>query len=433
MRTVTARVLLIDDSVVVLEAMREVLERAGLQVETAEDGSAGLALLQTFEPDVVVSDLDMPNLNGIDLVRAMRIHAPLIPVIILTDHGEIDQVVAAMREGARSYVLKGTPGELLVQEINAALNHRRLLEDNHRLAEANQKYQRGLEKMVEEKTAEITRLQQLRAQAEKMAAMGTLVAGVAHEINNPISVIISNVSWIESDVARSLQSLRETIASACNTSSDHRAAWKNVRDLLTNQLNPQLEVLPETLKETLDSSQRIARIVASLRRLSHPGQQLGVCQLRIALDKAKSIVRQEVEGRADLVEHIHPSVTEIMLNEDDLVSVIANLVINSAHAMGAVRGKIEISVANESSDTTLLKVRDNGCGIAEENLPRLWDPFYTTKRPGKGMGLGLSLVHQIVRRAGGTLEVESTVGQGTTMSLRLPTVLTKQGHAVAAQ
>lgn len=388
----SARILVIDDSPLVRSAMRFALEEAGFEVATAQQGSVGMELLEAFAPEVVISDLEMPDMDGIEVVRRVREQNPVTPVLILTEHGEVPLVVQAMRQGAFGYLRKGLPDEVLVKELRSALNHRALLEKNRALEESNRRYQRELERMVEEKTAELLKLQRMQAQQEKMAALGTLLAGVSHEVNNPLAVITSNADYLLSVVERS----------------------------------PELtaEELREVIEDLGQSAHRIERLMTRLKHMSHPGTPYAQthCDLRRALDQVEIFCRPQLAGVADLYRQMDFELCEVPIAEDDFVSVVSNLVVNASHAVTPGAGKIGVSVRRTDGGQVELAVSDNGCGIPPELLDRVFDPFFTTKAPGKGTGLGLSLVFQIVSRAGGTVKLESSVGKGTTVLVRLPTV-----------
>lgn len=382
------RVLVIDDSSLVLGWMEAVLEKHGFNVRGSTDGQRALEQMGDFEPEVVITDLEMPEMSGIDVVRQVRQSAPATPVLILTDHGEVPVVVEAMREGAFGYLRKGVGDGVLVEEIRQACAHRALLLRHAELEEANRRYQSHLEQMVEEKTREVLRLQRAQAQSEKMAALGTLLAGVAHEINNPLAVIQSNARWMQQALARDEE---EEIAT-----------------------------FPQVLVDVVQSSERIDRLIARLRRIIYPGEATGSCDLRVAMDQVEILCRPQLIGRAQLSRIIDVELSELAVAEDDLVSAISNLVVNASHAVKPGEGRIEVEVTRAGAGWVHICVSDNGCGIPNENLAKVFNPFFTTKAPGQGTGLGLSLVYQIVQAARGEVAIESELGKGTRVTLKLP-------------
>lgn len=380
------RILVIDDSPLALNLMRSTLEEAGFQVRTASDGKTGLELVEPFAPHAVVSDLEMPGGDGgIDVVRKLRGRTPCTPVLILTEHSDVPLVVQAMREGAYGYMRKGQSPESLLEEIKSALQYRELFESHRRLQQANQRYQGQLEQMVEEKTAEVLKLQRVQAHAEKLAALGQLVAGVTHELTNPLTVMTGNLEALRARVDRNLDALSAAM-----------------------------------LDDVEHAVSRITRLVDRLRRLSQPGSEPGRCDVRASLDQVELLCRPTLSGRAQLTRQIDLALSDIALSEDDFVLVVSNLVINASHAVESGHGRIDVTVNRASDGWLELRVQDNGSGIPPENLSKVFDPFFTTKSPSEGTGLGLSLVHQVVTTAGGTIRVESELGKGTTFTLRLP-------------
>ncbi len=167
-----ARVLVIDDSPLARSSLRYALEDAEFEVTDAPDGASALSAIEAAHPDVVVCDIDMPGMSGIEVMRELHVRLPLTPVLMHTAHGDAELVVNAMREGAFGYLLKGLEEKVLVQEIHAAVRHRRVLEHNQKLADDNRVYQQNLERLAEERAAQIIQLQAQKAHAEKLAALG---------------------------------------------------------------------------------------------------------------------------------------------------------------------------------------------------------------------------------------------------------------------
>lgn len=387
------RVLVVDDSPLVLSMLEDTLTTAGFEVATAADGSQGLSLAQRFEPQVVLCDLNMPGMSGIEVVEQMRMSAPLTPILIFTEAAELSSAVKAMQRGAFGYLSKGLPDEALIEELNKAVAHRQVLERNRELEEANRRYQHGLETMVAEKTAEIAKLQEVKAQTEKMAAMGSFVAGVAHEINSPLAVVRANTDWMVEELLPALKAGAPQVS----------------------------EEASQVLHEVGTCALRIQRIVEGLRRFSHTGTGPAACELVPAIEEAKLMCRGRIDAAVNVHWLLDPTIKSVALSQDDLVLVITNLVVNSAHALESVDGReglVTVSVVPAGS-WVQVTVEDNGCGIPKDQVSRVCDPFFTTKAPGKGTGLGLSLVHQVVKNARGELSIDSEVNRGTKVTLRL--------------
>lgn len=386
------KILVIDDSATARAVIHRTLSRAGYEVLALGEPSGALEAAETFRPDAIVCDVEMPDMNGLDVLGVLSSSMPRLPVLMLTSASEAGTIVAAMRHGACGYVLKGGSGELLLEEVRAAIETGRLRERNQSLEDANLSYREGLEKMVEEKTAELMKLDMARAQAEKLAALTTLVAGAAHEINNPLSVMLANIRWIEGTLKK-------------NAPAGSRA-------------DDDAEEMLAAARDATKSGERIARIIASLRRLAHPAGSGRSSNVGRALEDTRIFCRGELAGRATLTAAI-PDTIDVAIPEDALLSVLSNLLVNAAHAVEPGRGRISVSACVEGA-VVVLEVKDNGGGIRPEFLSRLREPFFTTKEPGKGTGLGLSLVDRIAHGAGGSVEIESALGEGTTIRVRLP-------------
>ncbi|MEW6435342.1 MAG: ATP-binding protein [Myxococcota bacterium] len=387
-----------DDSEIVLAFLTAELVDAGYLVETATNGASGITVVGEWHPDVVLCDLKMPGLSGYDVVEALKEKAPLTPVVIFTDSDDLRCAVEAMRRGACGYLVKGQEPGVLLGEVERALARRRVLERNRELEAANLRYQRELEQMVEMKTREIARLEAARAQADRLAAMGSFVAGIAHEVNNPLAVIKANGQFLWRVLAEE------------GATIDSQAL--------------------EALSELRTCTQRIQEIVAGLKRFSWQGTAQEQCELKEVLDEVKLLCRERTPPTVRCEWLVSPDVQTVAMPRGDLVLVLSNLCVNAAHAVEATGrpGTVTVRVERRGPDVTLA-VRDDGTGIPPELLQRIFDPFFTTKPPGKGSGLGLALVRQVVQNAGGSIDVESTLGSGTTFRLTVPAALRGAGAA----
>lgn len=393
------RVLLIDDSQTVLEMVSAYLEDAGLLVSTAESGEQGLAVIGAVQPDIVVCDMQMPGMSGIEVVKAVRERQPTLPVLMFTDVTDVRNVVLSMRHGAFGYLLKGLPEEQLVREIRLALEQRQLVLRAARLEEENLRHREHLEALVEEKTAELLMLQRKEAHHEKLASLGTLLAGVAHEMNNPLAAIASNLGY-----------LRELF--------DELAAE---RVAAAQAVDPRLAEGAAVVTETQSCARRLTTLVSALKRTSRATDDDATCALSAVLIDVQPLVATQLRGDASLALPTSVEPLLVKLAHEELVSVLVNLLSNAIDALPPTGGLVEVRVRADGGSVHV-EVRDNGCGIPAELLPRVFDYFFTTKAPGKGTGLGLSMVDRIVRGAGGQVQVVSEVGRGTTFTLTLPCV-----------
>ncbi|MEW6430920.1 MAG: ATP-binding protein [Myxococcota bacterium] len=246
---------------------------------------------------------------------------------------------------------------------------------------------------VVQDVSEQVRLSATLQLTERMASIGTLAAGVAHEINNPLSYVLSNLTM-------ALQELR------------------TVREVPGVDLGELLAAL----EEAREGADRVKRIVADLRTFSRVDEQRRVpCDVAQVVTTALNMARNETRHRARVVTHFEPT-GPVLANEARLGQVFLNLVLNAAQAIpdGHVDEHAITVTVRERGGAITVAVKDTGSGISPENLPRIFDPFFSTKAVGEGTGLGLFIAQNIVRDLGGTLTVDSTPGVGTTFEVRLP-------------
>ncbi|MDY7226502.1 ATP-binding protein [Hyalangium rubrum] len=231
------------------------------------------------------------------------------------------------------------------------------------------------------------------AQADRMASVGTLAAGVAHEINNPLAYVIANLDYVRQEV--------------------EQAAGAPLRS----------EEVPQALKEAREGAERMRLIVRDLKMFSRPDdERLEPVDLHRAIDSAVTMAWNQIRHRAQLVKSYQP-LPAVYANEARLGQVFLNLLVNAAQAIpegAADRNEILVSTRVDAKGRILIEVRDTGAGIPEEIRARILEPFFTTKPQGMGTGLGLSICHGIITNLGGELQFETEVGKGTTFRVVLP-------------
>ncbi len=249
-------------------------------------------------------------------------------------------------------------------------------------------------------------------QQEKMACIGQLAAGVAHELNNPIGFVHSNLGTLRRYVER----IRGLIGVYEAQSPPGNGEIARTRREL--KVDFMLQDLPALVEESLEGTERMRKIVADLKVFSHPAEQTPkYADLNEGLRSTLNIVHNEIKYKAE-VKTEFGDIPPVLCLGGQLNQVFMNLLVNAAQAI-AESGVITVAT-HRGGDEVEVRISDTGCGIPEELLSRIFDPFFTTKDVGKGTGLGLSISCDIVRRHGGTIRVESTVGVGTTFRIRLP-------------
>jgi two-component system, NtrC family, sensor kinase len=267
--------------------------------------------------------------------------------------------------------------------------------------------------------AQLSSAQEHLIQSEKLASIGQLAAGVAHEINNPIGYIFSNFGTLEkylADLFRMLTSYEsaETRADAALALAEVQALKKAI------DLEFLKEDIPTLMQESKEGIVRVRKIVQDLKDFSHVDATLEwqYANLNQCIDSTLNVVNNEVKYKADVIKE-YGQLPDVQCMASQINQVVMNLVVNAAHAMGSERGKITVRTGQDGTHAWI-EVQDTGSGIPKDVLPRIFDPFYTTKPVGKGTGLGLSLSYGIIQKHHGTIEVATEPGQGTTFRIIIP-------------
>ena len=316
-----------------------------------------------------------------------------------------------MRSGARYFMAS----EMHIEVVKA--DYEELQRRHAALMASEARYKalaESLEERVKEQVNTIASAHRQLYQAEKMASVGQLAAGVAHEINNPIGFIRSNLSTASSYVQK-FQSVAEQVKSG--DAAQIASAWQ-VADL-----DFVLEDFPSLLRESINGADRVARIVSDLKGFSNVDQaEEEIVDLNDSIRSACNVAANQINSRADL-KLMLGELPSLRCNAGHLSQVFLNLLLNAAHAMNK-RGKICIQSGVENNQI-VIRISDTGSGILPEVLPHIFDPFFTTRDVGSGTGLGLTVSRDIVTAHGGIIEVSSELNVGTSFTIQLPI---KQGN-----
>jgi signal transduction histidine kinase len=288
------------------------------------------------------------------------------------------------------------------------------LQRKHAALQASEARYRELAAQLEQRVAEqvktIEAAQRQLYQSEKLASVGQLAAGVAHEINNPIGFIVSNLSTAQGYVQR-LNTFAVRLHAAMAT-AELQQAWRE------DDLDFVLRDFVALLAESSEGAARVARIVTDLKGFSRV-DQVGAEEADIndVIRQVCNVAAGQVRGRAKVTLQLG-TLPRLRCNSAQLGQVFLNLLLNAADAVAAP-GEIRFE-SDMAENSIRVRVSDNGRGIAAELLPRIFDPFFTTKTVGSGTGLGLTVSNDIVKAHGGSIEVASTVGKGSTFTVWLP-------------
>jgi len=308
-----------------------------------------------------------------------------------------------------------------------------------------QDYTENLEKRVEERTKELkeankeledalTNLKNLQSQllqSEKMASIGQLAAGVAHEMNNPIGFIHCNLETLQGyveDVTRLLHKYDELEGVLQGSKREEAdSIHQQLEDLKKEiDLDFVLEDLSKVVSETREGSERLAKIVRDLKDFSHVDEaELKYANINEGIESTLNIVWNELKYKAEVVKE-YGELPDVACYPQQLNQVFMNLLVNAAQAIEE-RGKIKIKTFSDD-EHIYIQISDTGMGIPQENLSRIFEPFFTTKEVGKGTGLGLSMSYGIIKKHQGKIDVESHLGEGTTFTIELPLRAAREGE-----
>lgn len=378
----------------------------------AANAQEALACLAEDEIALVLSDVQMPGLSGTELLRKIISDFPDVAVIMVSGIDRSQRVIDALRIGASDYLVKPCDLDVLELSVARALERRALLQDAKRY---KQDLERRNEQLASQK-AELERLQAQLVHSERMASVGQLAGGVAHELNNPAGFIYSNMESLGKSAA-GLQQLLE-VYDRGPVSPELAARASAIKESIDyEKLLPELSSI---IADCQEGARRIRDIVLNLRTFSRLDEaELKQVDLHVGLDATVRLLPQYYGSNHISLKRQYSDLPPIECFAGQLNQVWMNLLTNAAQAIGDGAGEVRIETGLKDK-VVMVRISDTGNGIAPENLKRVFDPFFTTKPVGEGTGLGLSISYGIVERHGGTIAVESEPGLGTTFTTLIP-------------
>ena len=377
-----ARILYMEDDIGLARLFQKRLRNAGYAVDIAHDGRKGLAMFAEGSYDVLAVDQNMPIHDGLEVISILASQGSLPPTIMVTGAGNEQTAIQAMKLGARDYIVKDVDLgylDLLPTVIEQVLQQQRTIEEKQQAQQALREYSEKLEEMVEQRTKELRDAQEKLVRREKLAALGQFGASVGHELRNPLSVIKNSMYYLKMKLG-------------------------NANDKVLRHIG--------IVEREIARSNKIISDLLGFARVKAP--ELNVVEINTLVEEALS--RSFVPDNAHVVTSLARELPPLVADADQIVQVFINLISNAIQAMSD-GGTLEIATGTED-EFIVVRFRDQGCGIPEENMRKLFEPLFTTK--AKGIGLGLALIKTLVEGHKGTIEVESEVGKGTTFSVRLP-------------
>ena len=405
------RILIVDDEEAVRTMFAAYLSET-YPCETAWDAYSALELLEQKRFALVLSDVQMPGLSGTELLRKIIERYPDTAVVMISGVDRTQRVIDAIRLGAADYLVKPCDLDVLSLCVERTLERRVLLRNARR-------YKQDLEKRNAElanQKAELVRLQAQIVQSEKMASLGLLAAGVAHELNNPAGFIYSNVDVLKQYVGRIEQLLHAYDESALTPADAARIGALKQQVNYDNIINE----LDETLADCYIGAERIHDVVQNLRLFSRLDEaEIKRVNLHDGIDATVRLLSRYFKSGRIIVVRDYGELPLVNCYAAQLNQVWMNLLVNAAQAFGEAEGEIRIRTRRQEANVSVC-ISDKGKGIAPENLRHIFDPFFTTKPVGVGTGLGLSISHGIIVQHHGTIIVDSVLNQGTTFTITLP-------------
>jgi two-component system, NtrC family, sensor kinase len=374
-------VLLVDDEPSLRLTMGEFLKRAGYTVLSAADYESA-AMVKAEGIDVAVIDINLPGKSGIELLKTLCCLEIYIPVIMITGEPNLSLIPEIVRAGAYDFIAKPIIKDVLLNAVTRAAEKKRLTDEKRRLEEEIKRHTEELEMRVAERTAELVETHKRLVQQERIAALGRAAAQVAHEVKNPLAGLLLYSLHLKSKLGDSAKSEAELVDKIVDT---------------INHLTDRVEQIlgfarPLNLKR---SSGNLNRIVHHVLELLQP-----------------QITANKIDVRLSLSEHASSG----MIDESSMRGALMNLILNSIEAMP---NGGRLSITSDLTDATLrLEIVDTGRGVSEEEAKNIFEPFYTTKE--QGLGLGMPYAKKIIEQHGGAITFDSKLNEGTTISVTLP-------------
>lgn len=397
--SVHSSILIVDDIPRNIKVLFEILNQSGFKVSVAKNGKSALKKAEETLPNLILLDVMMPEMDGFETCSRLKANPKTknIPVIFMTARSDVVDKVKGLKLGAVDYITKPIEYEEVLARINVHLELRR------------------------------TQLQ--LAQEEKMSALGHLISGIAHEINNPVNFISGNIGYAQNYVSDLLELIKL-----------YEKHYQDAAPEIQNHVKKiELEFIKQDLPRLLSSmkmgTERVERIVRSLRLLSRlDDTECQLLNIQEGIDSTLIILNNRIKGTSqrpeiNIVKH-YGDLPLVECYAGQINQVFMNLLVNAIDALeeSLLSGKVAktptidiLTAVTDDQTSVIIVITDNGIGIPEEVQPRIFEQFFTTKPLGKGTGFGLAIAHQIiVEKHGGNLEVQSFPGEGAQFVITLP-------------
>jgi signal transduction histidine kinase len=381
------KLLVIDDEPAILEMLELSLSREGYEVLTAENGNEGLRIFREQDPKLVLTDIKMPGMDGIEVLRRIKAADDETEVIVITGHGDMEVAIAALQHQASDFITKPIRNEVLMVSLERA--KKRLA-----MSEQLKAHTENLEQRMQECKLELMQAQDELIRTERRSSIGETVAALAHCVKNVLTGLGGGMYMVQVGMARENANMLE------DGWAMFQRNMERVSDLILDLLRYSTERIPER----------------------------SVCRPNKIVSEAVELFKKTAdEHHVRLRTVIDPSVKEVYLDRDGIHKVLLNLISNAIDACiydtatskaWEVTVKTKMEMDADSGETVLFEVTDNGCGMSDEVKAQLFHRFFTTKA-GRGIGLDLLVTQKIIHEHGGKISIDSKDGEGATFSVRL--------------
>jgi two-component system NtrC family sensor kinase len=398
-------IIIADDDKTSRSVLEKMLKKAGHNVFLAENGVEAWGLIKKGSIQMLITDWEMPGMSGIELCSKIRSEnlSNYIYVVIVTSRDQKSDAVMGLEAGADEFLVKPVHLEELSARIRSG---QRII------------------MLEEEKKKTNTQL----LQSEKMASVGQLAAGVAHEINNPTGFVSSNIKTLSDyykDISKLIEHYKALAQTSKSLSCDDPIKTK-LSEIVNEIENYEKEIdidfimddISELMEDCKEGTDRIKKIVIDLKDFAYPGEdELTVADINNCLESTLNVVWSELKYKATVIKDLG-ELSPVMCYPHQLNQVFMNILVNAAQAIEK-KGEIKVSTFADNGFVKI-QISDNGSGISEENISKIFDPFFTTKEVGKGTGLGMNVAYNIIEKHDGRIDVSSKAGEGTTFTVTIP-------------
>mgnify|MGYP000300604915 CR=1 FL=1 len=372
-------VIVIDDNANIRESIKMILEDE-CRLQFFDNGITAIEYIKDTRPDIVITDISMPRMNGIEVLRKIKEIDKSIQVIMLTGYASVESARASVRYGAYDYIVKPYDTDKLVEIVKSGINYRKQLlndQDNiNKIRQLNKEMEREMIK------------------SRKLAYTGQLSAGIIHEVSNPLSAIEGYLHIIQKKIKD--------------------------KDVLEGE---ELDFLKKYLAITHNQLRRSIRIIRNHLDFLKVSNEENLIDINECLEEIMTLLKyQKITLNIELKSE-YGNIPRIRGNPDHFQQIFMNMLYNAIHAVenkGIIIVRTEIVTEQNGRSYISISFIDNGHGIPKDKLEHIFEPFYSTKGKGKGTGLGMAISYEIIKKYGGDIIIKSTVGKGTKISILIP-------------